>query len=138
MFNENIISYNVKKIVCRLLWAINTSPFLGIWFILALTAILYYYKVGRKAHYLRKCPAILRYPFVGNATFLTNALFKPLSPYMTTSKSFLVKDLKWKVFSLKLFFIRYFNRAIISIIFSSKQKFLIDFMKQSKLWLSET
>ncbi len=50
-----------------------------------LTAIWYYHKVGRKAYYLRKCPGMPRYPFVGNVTFLTNGLFKPLPPDATTS-----------------------------------------------------
>jgi hypothetical protein len=52
--------------------------------ILILTAIWYYHKVGRKAYYLRKCPAMPRYPFIGNFTFLTNGLFKPLPPDVTT------------------------------------------------------
>ncbi len=52
-----------------------------------LTAFWYYHKVGRKAYYLRKCPGIPRYPFVGNVTYLTNGLFKPLPPFATTCKA---------------------------------------------------
>jgi hypothetical protein len=88
-----------------------------------LIVIWHYHKVGRKAYYLRKCPGMPRYPFVGNVTFLTNGLFKPLPSDATTSMivktfSYTIR-MHFQVICLKLcgsyYFLLINNSGLISI-----------------------